>query len=351
MSSKQPQKGRGAISNESSRFTEFHYDDFDDGWYQEGETRPKTQVRHEQARTAISFNQSPDVPFDQSINPYRGCEHGCIYCFARPSHAFLDLSPGLDFETKLTAKTNIADILVKELQAKNYQCKTINLGANTDPYQPIDRHYQLTRQILEVFAKHQHPCTIITKSSLVERDIDLLSPLARKGLVHVAISLTTLDPELSRKLEPRASSPKRRLETINMLDKAGIPVSVLLAPVIPVLTDAEMETIITAIKQSGAQAVDYILLRLPREVAPLFKEWLANHYPNMAEHIMNRIHDIRQGKDYDADFQQRLHGQGIFSQLIKQRFVKAIKQQQLSRTLPPLTDTLFEPHPEQMRLF
>jgi DNA repair photolyase len=347
----QPIKGRGTTSSIPNRFSAYERETVDDGWYQENESGPKTSVRHEEAKSAITSNQSPDVPFQQSINPYRGCEHGCIYCFARPSHAFLDLSPGLDFETKLTAKTNIAAVLTQQLQAKNYQCKAINLGANTDPYQPIDRQYQLTRQIIEVFVRHQHPCTIITKSALVERDIDLLSQLAQKQLVQVSISLTTLMPELSRKLEPRASSPKRRLETITRLSEAGIPVNVLLAPVIPVLTDSEMETIMAAIKQAGAQSVDYILIRLPREVAPLFKEWLACHYPDMAEHIMNRIHDIRQGKDYDANFQQRLHGQGIFSQLIKKRFSNALREYQLQRHLPPPTTALFEPYPEQLRLF
>lgn len=344
-------KGRGTNTLPGNRFSDYHTEEVDDGWFSTTPNKVVTQVRSETVKTIISHNRSPDVPFEQSINPYRGCEHGCIYCFARPSHAYLDLSPGLDFESKLTAKINAVERLHEALSAKNYQCKPINLGANTDPYQPIERKYQLTRGLLGVLNDFNHPCSIITKSSLIERDIDLITSLAKKNLVHVTLSVTTLNHDLSRKLEPRAGSPQRRLQTIRTLRQAAIPVSVLIAPVIPVLTDPEMETILKAVQHAGAQHADYILLRLPYEVAPLFKQWLNDHYPDMSQHVQNRIHDLREGKDNDPRFGHRLKGQGIYAQLFKKRFQLAAKRYQLTTPLPPLSLDQFNSNPTQLSLW
>jgi DNA repair photolyase len=345
-------KGRGTSDNRDSRFSEFEREQFDDGWYQEAALTPlSTELAFESARRIITRNDSPDLPFTQSINAYRGCEHGCIYCFARPSHAYLGLSPGLDFETKLTAKPNAAELLRKELQARSYQCSPISLGANTDPYQPVEREQRITRQLLEVMAEFRHPCTIVTKSAMVERDIDILAAMAADNLVRVNLSVTTLDKTLARRLEPRAASPDRRLQTIRTLHEARIPVDILIAPVIPVLTDTELENIITACAEAGAGSIQYLLLRLPREVSALFEDWLTTHYPDKAEHVMNRIRDSRDGKTNDARFGHRLRGHGFYADMIAQRFKKAISKQGLNQPRQPLNRDLFRPHPQQMDLF
>jgi DNA repair photolyase len=274
----------------------------------------------------LSHNASPDIPFGTSINPYRGCEHGCIYCFARPTHSYLDLSPGLDFETKLFAKVNAAELLRKELAKKSYRCESIALGVVTDAYQPIERELRITREILQVLHDCNHPLATITKSSLIERDIDLLAPMARKGLAVAAVTLTTLDGELARKLEPRAAAPARRLRTIRTLTEAGIPVAVSVAPIIPFLTDTDIEKILEAAREAGAVYASYVVLRLPWELNPLFKEWLQAHYPERAERIMHRVQDMRGGKDYDADFATRMRGSGIWADLLRQRFHKAAQR-------------------------
>ncbi|WP_297813493.1 PA0069 family radical SAM protein [uncultured Methylophaga sp.] len=345
-------KGRGTSDNRDSRFSEFERESIDDGWHQEQALPPrKTQLDFESPRSIITRNDSPDLPFSQSINVYRGCEHGCIYCFARPSHAYLGLSPGLDFETRLTAKPDAAALLRKELMAKSYQCSPISLGANTDPYQPVEREQRITRQILEVIQSFRHPCTIVTKSAMVERDIDILTDLAADNLVRVNLSVTTLDKTLARSLEPRAASPDRRLQTIRTLRDAGIPVDVLIAPVIPVLTDTELENIMAACVQAGAGSIQYLLLRLPREVSALFEDWLASHYPDKAEHVMNRLRDSRDGKTNDARFGHRLRGHGFYADMIAQRFNKAITRLGLNQPRQPLNRDLFRPHPQQMNLF
>ena len=344
-------KGRGTATQIDGRYNTFQRENVEDGWFQEPDNPPKTTVQIETPKTIITRNQSPDLPFSQSINPYRGCEHGCIYCYARPSHAYLGLSPGLDFETRLTAKPDAAKLLKKELAAKNYQCSPISLGANTDPYQPIERDYQITRQILQVLNETRHPCHIVTKSAMVERDIDILQQMASQDLVRVHLSITTLDPALSRVMEPRASAPKRRLQTIQTLRAAGIPVTVLIAPVIPVLTDAELEDIVKAVTRAGALDVNYILLRLPLEVSPLFEKWLQTYRPNQAQHILNRIHDLRGGKNNDPRFSHRLRGEGIFADLLEQRFRNIHKRTQLECSITPLRCDLFQAPGSQMRLF
>lgn len=344
-------KGRGTAAKIDGRYNTYQREIVEDGWFQEPENPPKTTVEIEHPKTIITRNQSPDLPFSQSINAYRGCEHGCIYCYARPSHAYLGLSPGLDFETKLTAKPDAAKLLKKELAAKNYQCSPISLGANTDPYQPIERDYQITRQILQVLNETRHPCHIVTKSSMVERDIDILQQMAQRDLVQVHLSVTTLDSALSRILEPRASAPKRRLQTIQTLRAAGIPVTVLIAPVIPVLTDAELEDIVKAVIQAGALDVNYILLRLPLEVSPLFESWLHTHRPDQAQHILNRIHDLRGGKNNDPRFGHRLRGEGIFADLFAQRFRNICKKLNIKSTISPLRCDLFQSPNSQMSLF
>lgn len=344
-------KGRGTADNQDSRFSEFDREQIDDGWFRAEHEPLRTEVSIEIPRHIITRNQSPDLPFTQSINAYRGCEHGCIYCFARPTHAYLGLSPGLDFETRLTAKPDAAMLLKREIQAKGYKCSPISLGTNTDPYQPIERQYQITREILEVLEAHQHPCTIVTKSALIERDIDILSRMAEKQLVHVNLSITTLDKTLARQLEPRASSPQRRLQTIQTLRNAGIPISVLVAPVIPVLTDTELENILEQCAEAGAISAGYILLRLPLEVSELFEQWLETHYPDKAMHVMNRIRDSRDGKTNDARFGHRLSGHGFYADMIQQRFSVARRKFGLHQRATPLNCELFQPHPEQLQLF
>ena len=294
------------------------------------------------SRSIVSRNQSPDIPFNQSLNPYRGCEHGCVYCFARPSHAYLDLSPGLDFETRLYAKTNAAELLRKEFARKSYQCSPISLGINTDAYQPIERRYRITRQLLEVFAECRHPVSLITKSALIQRDIDLLAPMAQQGLVTVYVSITSLDNQLSSKLEPRAAAPHTRLKTLAALHEAGIPVGVMVAPIIPMITDREIEHILQAAHTHGARAAGYVLLRLPHELKDVWREWLALHYPERASHVMSLIQQMRGGKDYDSAYGTRMRGEGPFADLIAMRFAKAYKRNGFGR-LPELECSTFLP--------
>jgi DNA repair photolyase len=318
----QPLKGRGALSNPHVRFDSNSVEKADDGWYQEEEgaaSLPET-VLPDRAKSVIATNNSPDVGFEQSINPYRGCSHGCVYCFARPTHAYLGLSPGLDFETKLFYKDNAVELLRAELSRRNYVCKTIALGINTDGWQPVERRLKVTRGVLAVLAECRHPVTIVTKSALVVRDLDLLQDLARDRLVSVMVSITSLDNDIKRTLEPRTASPQARLKVIEQLSTAGVPVGVLVAPVIPSLTDHEMEHILDAAKAAGASSAGYVLLRLPHEVKDLFREWLAEHYPDRAKHVMSLINQSRGGKDYQAEFGTRMVGTGVFAQLLRKRF-------------------------------
>lgn len=314
-------RGRGARSNLSGRFETQAREDFDDGWATLEDLEPfRTQVRQELAKTIITKNDSPDVFFDQSINPYRGCEHGCIYCYARPTHCYLGLSAGIDFETSLSVKTNAAERLEAELRKPGYRVKPTMLGTNTDPYQPTEKTYGITRQILEVLESANHPIGITTKSALILRDIDLLASLACRNLVKVAISLTTLDHRLSRKMEPRASAPERRIETIGRLSDAGVPTAVLFAPVIPVVNDSELEAVFQRAADAGASAAAYVLLRLPLEISALFQEWLAEEFPDRAKHVMSLVRSTRGGKDYVSEWYERHTGSGFFADLIAQRF-------------------------------
>lgn len=335
-------RGRGAGLNRSGRFEKDQREVFDDGWETLGELPPlKTTVQEEKARTIITRNSSPDISFDRSINPYRGCEHGCVYCFARPTHAYVGLSPGLDFETKLFAKPNAAELLERELGRPGYQPRTIAIGTNTDPYQPVERRYRLMREILEVLEKTNHPVGIVTKSALVLRDVDILSRMAEKGLAKVALSVTSLDKDIARTLEPRASAPHKRLAAIKGLSEAGIPVSVMMAPVIPALTDSEIEAILEAAAENGASEAGYILLRLPQEVSELFRDWLLRNRPDRYRHVMNILRSMRGGKDYDAEWGQRMKGQGPYAQQIGQRFTLAARRLGLNQRRRKLTTELF----------
>ena len=323
-------RGRGAVSNIQGRYDVNGREGFDDGWQAEAEAGPegaprfKTQVTDEFAKSILSRNASPDIPFKVSLNPYRGCEHGCIYCFARPTHSYLGLSPGLDFETRLFAKVNAPELLRRELAHPSYKPEHIAIGVNTDAYQPCERELRLTRQVLEVLSECRHPVGMITKSSLIERDIDLLAPMAAQGQACAAITLTTLDSEISRTLEPRAAAPARRLRTIRTLTEAGIPVSVSVAPIIPFVTEPEIERILEAARDAGAVSAHYTVLRLPFEVNPLFQQWLEAHFPERAARVMNRVREMRGGKDYDSDFAKRMHGEGVWADLIRQRFNKTV---------------------------
>ena len=348
---KVPHRGRGATFNPANRYNEYHSEAIDDGWETPPDDAPHTTVEVEDPRTIISRNDSPDVPFDRSVNAYRGCEHGCIYCFARPTHAWLGLSPGLDFETRLTAKPGAAALLRGELGKPDYHPAPLALGTNTDPYQPIERQWEITREILEVLHAHRHPVTITTKSALIERDLDILAEMARTGLAQVQISLATLQPELARRLEPRAASPKRRLQLIENLVRAGIPTAALAAPVIPVLTDPELEKVLAATAKAGATAAAYILLRLPMEVAPLFEQWLHCHYPLKAEHVLNRIRDCRRGALNTPTFGERMSGNGEYAGMIAQRFRLATKRLGLKEKLPPLDCSRFRRSNRQFDLF
>ena len=327
-------KGRGAAINLEGRFETWQRDAADDGWFEEPGDEPlrlKTVIHIERAKSVISHNDSPDLGFSQSINPYRGCGNGCCYCFARPSHAYLGLSPGLDFETRLSAKTNAAEKLREELAKPGYMCETLVIGVNTDAYQPIERTYRITRSILEVASECEQPVTLITKSALIERDIDLLAPMAAKGLAAVTLSITTLNNDIARYMEPRASAPARRLLAVKRLSEAGIPVNVNVAPVIPFLTDSELEAILEAAAQAGASTAAYTLLRLPWEVRPIFKDWLEKRFPLKAAHVMARVREMRDGRENDPDFGSRMKGTGLFAQLLRQRFHKACARLGLDR--------------------
>ena len=352
-------KGRGAVTNLRGRYETVIREEFDDGWQavafmetsddtgdqvaaaedpqmtgeypanaENTEALPplKTIVTTERAKSIISRNTSPDLPFNQSLNPYRGCEHGCIYCFARPSHSYLGLSPGLDFESRLFAKTNAPELLLREFARPAYVPETITVGINTDAYQPCERELKITRQLLQIFHDCQHPVALITKSSLIERDIDLLAPMAARGQAIAAVTITTLDPKMARTLEPRAATPTRRLRVIRTLAEAGIPVSVSIAPVIPFVTEPDLERVLEAAIEAGASSAGYIVLRLPWEVSPLFRQWLQAHFPDRAQRVMNRIQDMRGGKDYDASFATRMHGTGVWADLLRQRFDNACRR-------------------------
>ena len=311
-------------------------------------------MRDERPRSVITRNSSPDVPFDRSLNPYRGCEHGCIYCFARPSHAWLGLSPGLDFETRLIARPGAAAQLERELARKSYRPKVLAIGTNTDPYQPIERDRRIMRAVLEALCAHRHPVGIVTKGALIERDLDILAEMAARGLAQVGISVTTLDPELCRTMEPRAPAPARRLETIRALSAAGVPVRIMVAPVIPALTDPELEAILAAGAEAGAQAASWIMLRLPHEVAGLFRDWLAEHHSGRAARVMARVREMHGGKDYSADWGRRMRGQGHYARLIAARFDLAVKRLGLAKQLPELRTDLFQVPPkpgDQLELF
>ncbi|WP_353402857.1 PA0069 family radical SAM protein [Duganella hordei] len=316
------QKGRGAVSNLQGRFEVNAREAYDDGWErEEEEAKPwKTLVTDEYCKSILSRNASPDLPFGVSLNPYRGCEHGCIYCFARPTHSYLGLSPGMDFETKIFAKVNAPEVLRRELAKPGYEPQSIALGVNTDAYQPCERERKLTRRVLEVLQECQHPVGLITKSALIERDIDILAAMAARQQAGVAITLTTLDPAISRTLEPRAAAPARRLRTIRTLTEAGIPVAVSIAPIIPFVTEPDIERILEAVKEAGAVSAHYTVLRLPWEVAPLFHQWLQAHFPERAQRVMNRVREMRGGKDYDSTFGARMKGEGVWAELIRQRF-------------------------------
>lgn len=336
-------KGRGSLSNPAGRFEVTSVEAADDGWRAEDPLPPlETTVMAQPARSIIARNASPDVGFTQSINPYRGCEHGCIYCFARPTHAYLNLSPGLDFETRLFFKPNAAALLAAELGRPGYRCSPIAVGANTDPYQPVERRLEVTRSVLEVLDRFNHPVHIITKGSLIGRDIDLLAGLAKRRLVVVMVSVTTLRDELKRTLEPRAASPGARLRVIETLSAAGIPVGVLVAPVIPCVNDAEIEAILEKVAAAGARSASYVLIRLPHEVKDLFREWLAGHLPERAAHVMSLIRQSRGGKDYDAQYGTRMRGTGVYADLIEQRFHAAAKRYGLNdRRALALDSSLF----------
>ncbi|WP_170437645.1 PA0069 family radical SAM protein [Ruegeria arenilitoris] len=334
--------GRGAVSNDAGRYEAYAHEAVDDGWEDPEPLPPlRTSVRDEVAKSLITYNKSPDLPFDRSINPYRGCEHGCVYCFARPTHAYLGLSAGLDFETRLIARPNAPDVLARELSSARYKVAPIALGTNTDPYQPIEKTLSITRACLEVLRDFNHPVAIVTKGALIERDIDILAPMAALGLVRVGISLTTLDDGLSRRMEPRAPAPKRRLRTIRMLTEAGIPVRVMTSPIIPGLTDHELEALLEAGRDAGADAASWIMLRLPREVSQLWQEWLSEHEPGRAEKVMARLREMHGGRDYDPRWGHRMRGEGVYAEMVAKRFKSAIARLGLATTTPKLRCDLF----------
>jgi DNA repair photolyase len=350
---KQPMHGRGALGNPDNRFADWQREAIDDGWGSlDQPIEPlRTTVTRDASRSIITYNDSPDVGFDRSINPYRGCEHGCIYCFARPTHAYLSLSPGLDFETKLFYKPDAATLLRNELEKRSYQCEPLMLGINTDAYQPVERQLGITRQVLEVLQEYRHPLGIVTKSALIERDIDILAEMAQAQLVSVAISITTLDRSLSRTLEPRAAAPQRRLEAVRRLADAGIPVGVLVAPLIPVLTDSELEKIMEASRDAGASYAGYVLLRMPLEIEGLFEQWLHTHAPLKAEHVLSRMRDSHGGKTYDSRFGERMRGHGPYAELIAQRYRSARKKLDLDRHTELDTSQFKRPGDTQLGLF
>lgn len=335
-------RGRGAGLNPSGRFEEERREAFDDGWQSLEELEPfRTEVQVEKPRTAITRNESPDISFDRSINPYRGCEHGCIYCFARPTHSYMGLSPGLDFESKLFAKPDVPKLLERELSRPDYKVRAIAIGTNTDPYQPVEKEWRIMRQILEVLQKANHPVAIVTKSAMITRDIDILADMASKGLAKVGISVTTLDRKLARTMEPRASTPPKRLDAIKALTDAGIPTAVMVSPIIPALNDHEIERILEAGHAAGAAEASYVLLRLPLEVAPLFRDWLLQNYPNRYRHVMSLVRSMRGGKDYDAEWSKRMKGSGPYAWQIGRRFEMATKRLGLIRRGLPMRDDMF----------
>jgi DNA repair photolyase len=347
-------RGRGAGMNPSGRFEAESRHVYDDGWETIEDLPPfKTEVQIEKPRTIITRNDSPDIGFDRSINPYRGCEHGCIYCFARPTHSYMGLSAGLDFESKLFAKPDAAKMLDKELSRPGYRAKTIAIGTNTDPYQPIEKKWRIMRDILQVLEAHQHPVGIVTKSALVLRDQDILVRMAEKGLAKVALSVTTLDGKLARTMEPRASSPTRRLQALRTLSDAGIPVSVMVAPIIPGLNDHEVERVLDSARAMGALEAGYVLLRLPLEVSPIFKEWLLRTYPDRYRHVLSLVRSMRGGKDYDAEWGKRMRGEGPYAWQIGRRFEIAAKRLGLNLSRRRLRTDLFSPTSgsEQLSLF
>jgi DNA repair photolyase len=348
-------RGRGTLSNASGRYEPIARVAFDDGWRSIEELPPfETTVTIDATRKIITRNESPDISFDRSINPYRGCEHGCVYCFARPTHAYLGLSPGLDFESKLFAKPDAPALLERELSAKGYEPRTIAIGTNTDPYQPIERRHEIMRGILQVLERAGHPVGIVTKSALVTRDIDILSRMAKRNLVKVALSVTTLDPKLARTMEPRAATPARRLEALRQLSRAGVPTSVMVAPIIPAINDAEIERILDAAALAGVKQAGYVLLRLPLEVRDLFKEWLEANYPDRAKHVFKLIRDMRGGKDYDSTWGKRMTGSGPYAWMIGRRFEAACERLGLNEEAASLTSEHFQPPmrgAEQLSLF
>ena len=337
-------KGRGTSSKVDARFLEHRRAEFDDGWALEPEARATpTEIYRETPRTVITRNQSPDIPFETSINPYRGCEHGCVYCYARPSHAYVDLSPGIDFETKIFAKTNAAEVLRRELENPRYVCKPIAMGTNTDPYQPAERQLRITRDLIEVLHDCRHPLSIVTKSWLIERDLDLLEPMAADGLVKVSLSVTSLHHELARRLEPRATAPARRLETVQALNRAGVPTGVMFAPVIPFINDAEMENVLEQAAAAGARAAGYVMLRLPNEVRQLFREWLNTHEPGKTEHVFSILRDLRSGRENDPGYFTRMRGQGVYADLVRKRFQITCRRFGLNTETAELNTGLFKP--------
>ena len=352
---KDRRRGRGAGSNASGRYERHAREQFDDGWHLEEELPPfRTEVSIERPRSAITRNSSPDIHFDRSINPYRGCEHGCIYCFARPTHAYLGLSPGLDFETKLVARPGLPEVLRRELRRKGYSVRPIALGTNTDPYQPIERQMRVMRGVLEVLHEHNHPLTIATKGTLIERDIDRLAPMAERHLVQVGITVTTLDADLARAMEPRVPSPARRLAAIRRLSEAGVPVRIMISPIVPGLTCHEIERLVEAGRDAGARAASWVMLRLPLEIAPLFHAWLEEHRPERAARVIARVRETHGGRDYDPAWGRRMKGQGTYAELIGRRFEVAVRRAGLDGGLPPLRTDLFAVPPragDQLSLF
>ena len=343
---RKPFLGRGALSNPAGRFERQSLEEVHDGWYVEEQLDTiATTVEPDRARSIITTNNSPDIPFEQSINPYRGCEHGCVYCYARPSHAYMGLSAGIDFETRLFYKADAGKLLEAELARPGYVCKPITIGANTDPYQPIERKMLVTRSVLEVLARTRHPVSIISKSAMVLRDLDILTDMARDGLVSVAISITTLDAETKRSLEPRTASPLARLRAVRELNAAGVPTGVMVAPIIPAITDHEMEAILEAAAEAGAHWAAYVLVRLPYEIKDLFRDWLTEHFPDRAAHVMSLIQDMRGGRDNDPRFGTRMRGTGPIAEILRSRFKLACKRLDLnsgSREMPENTH-LFTP--------
>jgi DNA repair photolyase len=342
-----PRKGRGAVTNRTGRFEPETRAAVDDDWPGDGEPPPplRTTLSVDTARRVITYNKSPDIPFDRSINPYRGCEHGCVYCFARPTHAYYGLSPGLDFETRLFYKPDAAALLRRELRETGYRPATIAMGTNTDPYQPVERETGLTRAILQVLQEYRHPVSIVTKSTLILRDVDILADMARQRMASVCISVTTLDRRLARLMEPRAPTPARRLETIETLNAAGVPTGALVAPIIPALNDMEIDRIVAALAAAGAVSAGYVLLRLPLEIKDLFEEWLGTHYPKRKNHVMSLIRQTRDGAAYRAEWGARMRGTGPYADLIKQRFVLALRRHGLVRRSLDLDVSSFRPPP------